>query len=66
MRDGRILEQSLDNVEPTDPDGVHERFFAAASERLGADRARDLDRLIGTFEQCSDARELGRLVRRAG
>jgi 2-methylcitrate dehydratase PrpD len=63
-RDGKTFEQSLDNLEPTDPDGVHERFFAAASERLGADRARELDRVIGTFEQCSDARELGRLVRR--
>jgi 2-methylcitrate dehydratase PrpD len=64
-RDGKTLEQSMDNVEPTDADGVHERFFAAASERLGADRARELDRLIGTFEQCADARELGRLVRRS-
>jgi 2-methylcitrate dehydratase PrpD len=64
-RDGRTFEQSFDNLEPTDPDGVHERFFAAASERLGADRARELDRLVGTFEQCIDARELGRLVRRA-
>lgn len=63
--DGKVLEQSLDNVEPTDADGVHERFFAAATERLGADRARELDRLIGTFEQCGDARELGKLVRRA-
>jgi 2-methylcitrate dehydratase PrpD len=62
-RDGRTLEQSADNVEPTDPDGVHERFFAAASETLGADRARTLDTLIGTFEQCADARELGRLTR---
>jgi 2-methylcitrate dehydratase PrpD len=61
-RDGRTLEQSADNVEPTDPDGVHERFFAAASEQLGDERARLLDRLIGTLESCDDARELGRLA----
>ena len=65
-RDGQTLEQSADNVEPTDPDGVHERFFAAASERLGADRAHELDRLIGTLEQARDARELGRLTCKPG
>ena len=54
-RDGQTLEQSADNVEPTDPDGVHERFFAAASERLGDERARELDALIGTLEACADA-----------
>jgi 2-methylcitrate dehydratase PrpD len=63
-RDGRMLEHGADNVEPTDPDGVHERFFAAASERLGDDRARDLDALIGTFEKQADANELGRLTRK--
>ena len=65
-RDGKTFEQSADNVEPTDADGVHERFFAAASERLGADRARELDRLIGTLEQARDARELGRLTCKPG
>jgi 2-methylcitrate dehydratase PrpD len=65
LRNGRTLEQSADNVEPTDPDGVHERFFAAASETLGAERARALDALIGTFEQCADARELGRATRKS-
>jgi 2-methylcitrate dehydratase PrpD len=64
-RAGKTFEQSMDNVEPTDADGVHERFFAAASRGLGAERARELDRLIGTFEQCADARELGRLVRQS-
>ena len=63
-RDGNSLEQSASNLEPTDADGVHERFFKAATERLGDERARELDRLIGTFEQCSDARELGRLARK--
>jgi 2-methylcitrate dehydratase PrpD len=63
-RDGRTLEHSADNVEPTDPDGVHERFFAAASERLGDDRARELDTLIGTLESHADASELGRLTRK--
>ncbi len=61
-RDGRTLEQSADNVEPTDPDGVHERFFAAASEQLGEDRARELDTLIGTLESCVDAATLARLA----
>jgi 2-methylcitrate dehydratase PrpD len=60
-RDGRTLEQSADNVEPTDPDGVHERFFAAASEQLGEERARELDALIGTLESSTDAAELSRL-----
>ena len=64
-RDGRTLEQSADNVEPTDPDGVHERFFAAASEVLGDDRARELDTLIGTLESCADAATLARLVSNA-
>jgi 2-methylcitrate dehydratase PrpD len=60
-RAGQTLEHSADNLEPTDPDGVHERFFAAASERLGAERARDLDALIGNLEHCSNAAELARL-----
>jgi 2-methylcitrate dehydratase PrpD len=64
-RDGRTLEQSADNVEPTDPDGVHERFFAAASERLGEDRARELDTLIGTLESCADAAKLAHLASNA-
>ena len=41
---------------------MHERFFAAASERLGDDRARELDTLIGTFESCADAAKLARLA----
>ncbi len=61
-RDGRTLEQSANKLEPTDADGVHERFFAAASERLGEDRARELDTLIGTLESCVDAAKLARLA----
>lgn len=64
-RDGRTLEQSMDNVEPTDADGVHERFFAAASSTLGETRARELDALIGTFESCANAAELARLTSKA-
>jgi 2-methylcitrate dehydratase PrpD len=63
-RDGKELEQSASNLEPTGADEVHERFFKAATERLGDERARELDRLIGTFEQCNDSRELGRLARK--
>lgn len=61
---GQTFEQSMDNLEPTDTDGVHERFFAAASSELGEARARDLDRLIGTLETCDDAAELERLARK--
>ena len=63
-RNGETFEQNLDNVVPTDPDAVHERFFAAASHQLGADRARTLDTIIGTLESCVDARELARLTRK--
>jgi 2-methylcitrate dehydratase PrpD len=61
-RGGQTHEHSMSNVEPTDPDGVHERFFAAAGERLGERRARELDTLIGTLESCADAAELARLT----
>ena len=44
---------------------MHERFFAAASEQLGDERAVELDALIGTLESCGDARELGRLASNA-
>ena len=44
---------------------MHERFFAAASEVLGDDRARELDTLIGTLESCADAAELARLASNA-
>ncbi|HSC16153.1 MAG TPA: MmgE/PrpD family protein [Gammaproteobacteria bacterium] len=63
-RDDRTLEQSLENVEPTDPDGVHERFFAAASTTLGETRARELDALIGNLEHSDDAANLARLTRK--
>jgi 2-methylcitrate dehydratase PrpD len=63
-RDGKALEQRLDNLEPVDAEGVHERFFEAASQQLGDEQAHELDRLIGTLEACTDARELGRLAAR--
>ena len=61
---GETLEHSAVDLEPTDPDGVHERFFAAACRRLGAERARDLDALIGNLSRCDDAAELARLTRK--
>jgi len=64
-RGGETFEQSADNVEPTDPDGVHERFFAAAASALGETRARELDTLIGTLESCADAPALARLTSQA-
>ncbi len=63
-RSGQTFEHGADNLEPTDPDGVHERFFAAASERLSYERALKLDALIGTLEQCGNAAELARLTRK--
>ena len=63
-RTGQTFEQSADDLEPTDADGVHERFFAAATERLGAERARDLDALIGNLEQSDNVAELARLTRK--
>ncbi len=63
-RSGQTLEHGADNLEPTDPDGVHERFFVAASERLGDERARELDALIGNLEQSGNAAELARLTRK--
>jgi 2-methylcitrate dehydratase PrpD len=65
-RGGETFEHRADNVEPTDPDGVHERFFAAAASTLGETRARELDALIGTLESCADAATLARLVSNAG
>jgi 2-methylcitrate dehydratase PrpD len=62
MRGGETLEQSAADVEPTDPDGVHERFFAAAVSALGEARAQELDALIGTLETCADATALARLA----
>jgi 2-methylcitrate dehydratase PrpD len=61
-RAGQTFEQSAANLEPTDADGVHERFFAAAAAQLGEPRARELDALIGTLESCADAAELARLA----
>jgi 2-methylcitrate dehydratase PrpD len=63
-RTGQTLEVSGDNLEPTDPDGVHERFFAAACRTLGPKRARDLDALIGNLETCSNAADLALLTRK--
>lgn len=61
-RSGQTFEHSADNLEPTDADGVHERFFAAAAAQLGEPRARELDALIGTLESCANAAELARLT----
>jgi 2-methylcitrate dehydratase PrpD len=61
-RAGATLEQSADDLEPTDADGVHERFFAAAAAQLGEPRAHELDALIGNLESCDDAAKLGRLA----
>jgi 2-methylcitrate dehydratase PrpD len=65
LRDGRTLEQSAANLEPTDAEEVHARFFAAAAAELGESRARELDALIGTLEGCADAAELARLACKA-
>jgi hypothetical protein len=41
---------------------VRERFVAAAAERLGQKRAKELDRVIATLETVTDAAELARLA----
>jgi 2-methylcitrate dehydratase PrpD len=64
-RSGQTFEQSADNLTPTDTDGVHERFFAAAAAELGEPQARELDTLIGTLESQPDAATLERLTRRS-
>ena len=63
-RSGKTFEHDANNLVPTDPDGVHERFFAAAAAQLGEPRARELDSLIGNLEQCGNAAELARLTRK--
>ncbi len=64
-RSGQTLEQSADNLTPTDTDGVHERFFAAAAAELGEPQARELDAFIGTLESQANAATLERLTRQS-
>jgi 2-methylcitrate dehydratase PrpD len=61
-RAGDVLEERVDDVVPTDASGVRERFVAAAAERLGQKRAKELDRAIATLETVADAAELARLA----
>ncbi len=61
-RAGDVLEERVDDVVPTNADGVRERFVAAAAERLGQKRAKELDRAIATLETVTDAGELARLA----
>ena len=61
-RAGNVLEQRVDDVVPTNADGVRERFVAAAAERLGQKRAKELDRVIATLETVADAGEIARLA----
>ena len=57
-----MLEERVDDVVPTNADGVRERFVGAASERLGQKRAKQLDRVIATLETVTDAGDLARLT----
>ena len=61
---GQAFEHSAPNLEPTDADEVHERFFAAAAAQLGEPQARALDAAIGTLESRPDVAELARLTRK--
>ena len=61
-RAGDVLEERVDDVVPTTADGVRERFVAAAAERLGQKRTKELDRVIATLETVTDAGELARLT----
>ncbi|MEO8466856.1 MAG: MmgE/PrpD family protein [Gammaproteobacteria bacterium] len=61
-RAGDEIEERVDDVVPTNADGVRERFVAAAAERLGQKRAKELDRVIATLETVTDAGDLARLA----
>jgi 2-methylcitrate dehydratase PrpD len=61
-RAGDLLEERVEDVVPTNADGVRERFVTASAERLGMKRAKALDRVIATLETCADAAELSRLA----
>ena len=61
-RAGDLLEERVEDVVPTNADGVRERFVTASAQRLGTKRAKALDRVIATLETCEDAAELARLV----
>jgi 2-methylcitrate dehydratase PrpD len=64
LRNGETLEERIAELVPTNAAEVHERFLAAASSRIGAQRAAELDRLIADLEACDDAAKLARLTRR--
>ncbi len=61
-RAGDLLEERVDDVVPTNSDGVRERFVTASAQRLGTKRAKALDRVIATLETSTDAAELARLA----
>jgi 2-methylcitrate dehydratase PrpD len=61
-RAGDLLEERVEDVVPTNADGVRERFVTASAQRLGTKRAKALDRVIATLETSEDAAELARLA----
>jgi 2-methylcitrate dehydratase PrpD len=64
LKDGTCRRRRRDDVGACPPDGVRERFRAAASAVLGAGRAAEIAGFVDALERAPDARELARLVAR--
>jgi len=62
-RAGDTLSERVDDVVPTDSEGVHGRFAAAAEDALGEVAAAELANLIESLERRDDAAELSRATR---
>jgi 2-methylcitrate dehydratase PrpD len=63
-RAGDALEERVEDVVPTNADGVRARFAAAAAAALGEPAAAKLGDLVENLESCKDAAELARATRR--
>lgn len=61
-RSGDRWAERIDDVVPTDPAGVRQRFAAASTAALGATAAARLGALVDKLEQCADVRRLTRAV----
>jgi 2-methylcitrate dehydratase PrpD len=62
-RAGDTWSERVEDVVPTSPAEVRERFLAAATHALGKTPANKLHKLIDTLESCDDAAKLSRLAR---
>jgi 2-methylcitrate dehydratase PrpD len=62
-RSGDEWRERLDDIVPTDADGVRERFVAAAAARLGEAAAAELSGLVSELEDRPRAADLSRATR---